>query len=165
MMRGRARALWPIRDDARTRRERNYRAAQLARRPLAIAPRQPGTAADPRPLRRPGTGRLGDQSHFPGMLQARRSSRWKAPGIAGCCRFDDVDRPALGPHLAHDGIHQPAAAPACHRIEDQQHCLGSVECHRTVTTDSRARNGSHTQSAASRAIAHDRFSVDRVLST
>ena len=62
-----------------------------------------------------------------------------------------------------DGVRQAIAGG--YRIEDQQHSFGRRNVHRTVTLDSQPRNHRHTQSAASRAIAPNRFSAGRVLST
>jgi hypothetical protein len=72
---------------------------------------------------------------------------------------DQIDRPAFGLHQPHDILDQPTPAPSRDGIADQQDGFRGRECHRTVTTDSPRRNGSHTQSAEVSAIAHIRFSV------
>jgi len=84
------------------------------------------------------------------------------PRIASGGGLDQVDRPAQRAHAARHGIDQPATTAAGYWIQNEQDCPVHGECHPTVTTDSRPRNGLHTQSAACRAIAPDRFSAGRV---
>jgi len=99
----------------------------------------------------------GDGDH---RITGRIATFGQLPRVTRRRSLNDIDRPAFGTNPAHDGIRQSATATTGRGIDDQKHRLGSAGCHRTVTTDSRPRNGSHTQFPASRAITHDRFSAD-----